>query len=278
MPKTVTLPAQAVKEPQKVPWYTLNPKHIRLSKFTRWFLIILGPIFLLNLISIKPLWQFGWTHYLYSMHNYLPLRAENGVWYAGGAWVTSRTIVVYGAPGVSPARTELAANALRGLVQELKLDMTVRSIPIPRDAEASLHSCLVRKEGEELFNYSHFIALRLRDRGSRYAEVVIIRQPIKELTIAQGMTLHPPGICVLHEEVTDSSLARHEGAHLLGYDKHDSLPFWVIGYPEAFNPNGRDTLMTLTPSNSEALSPRAKDALIAYWRGLERQRHQKFFH
>jgi hypothetical protein len=72
-------------------------------------------------------------------------------------------------------------------------------------------------------------------------------------------------------------LGRHEGTHLLGYDKHDDMPFYVIGYREHLIPSARNTLMMLMPKESSMLSPRARDALIYFWRGMEKMSGRRYF-
>lgn len=82
---------------------------------------------------------------------------------------------------------------------------------------------------------------------------------------------------VLNEDVSGYDLGRHEGTHLLGYDKHDDLPWYVIGYPESWNPQDRNTLMMLLPKPSSELSERGRDALINFWKGMETMSGRQYF-
>ncbi|HEX2950576.1 MAG TPA: hypothetical protein VHV83_13595, partial [Armatimonadota bacterium] len=57
----------------------------------------------------------------------------------------------------------------------------------------------------------------------------------------------------------------------------DDAPWYILGYREAANPLKRDTLMMLDVFPNPNLSERAHDALLAFWRGMERRDHQRYF-
>ena len=50
---------------ERVPWYSLNPRHLRFSKFTWSLLAFTGVVLLLVGNSVKPLWVWGWRHHIY---------------------------------------------------------------------------------------------------------------------------------------------------------------------------------------------------------------------
>jgi hypothetical protein len=55
------------------------------------------------------------------------------------------------------------------------------------------------------------------------------------------------------------------------------MPLFIIGYGEGAIPALRDTLMMLNPTSSDALSPRAADALQYFWKGMEDRHQTRYF-
>ncbi len=261
--------------PERAPWYALHPRHLHFSKWT-WRLLVVGlVIYFFYAYSVKPLWQFGWRTHLYCPEQFWPVKSAAGKQFHGGGWVTSRHILVYGAPGIRPYVVKQAADGMQSIVDELHLDLTVQLVPTPPDAAHSLAAATIHKSRfASQFDLDKFIAHRLDDRGMRYAEMVIVDAPFTDPSWAWGLTDFPSGTSVLQEQNTCHELGRHEGTHLLGYDRHDDFPYYVFGYPEAFLPSQRATLMMLLPKNSEQISPRARDAVLNFWHGLEtKDRH-----
>jgi hypothetical protein len=267
---------EATPPTPKVPWWKQEIKISEkrsFSKFTRWLLIITLPFILLNLFSVKPLWEVGWRTRLYCLSNLFPVRSASGAKFAAGAWMPSKRIVVYGAPGVKDDAIAEAHEGMRKITEEIGLDVTVeRTSPSP-EALASLQAAT----SETSFDFDTFMKRRLDDRGSQYAEMVVVNRPFTDPDWAWGLAYFPPGLAVLQEGKTDINLGRHEGAHLLGYDKHDDeLPWIIFGYQEALIPGDRDTLMMLLPKSRNTLSPRAHDAIVNFWRGAERDGRRYF--
>ncbi len=261
-----------------VPWYSLHPRHLRFSKFTWYFLAIAGVIILLYTVSVKPLWQYGWRVGLYGFSQYWTQTSTRGKKIPGGSWTRTRTILVYGEPGVKAATVRQAAEGLSGLIAELHLSLTVRVVSAPVDACAALKDATITTTaGTAAFDLDRFIAHRLDDRGDRFGEMVVVHAPFTDPPWAWGLTYFPCGIAALQEDHTDYNLGRHEGAHLIGYDKHDDMPLYIIGYAENPIPTNRDTLMMLLPMGSNTLSPRARDALRNFWRGLEHRHGMRYF-
>lgn len=272
------VPVEASPTPPRVPWYSLNPKHLRFSKFTWRFIGVAGVIILFSLVSIKPLWIWGWRSHLYCLAQLKPVTSASGKTFKSGAWAKSKRIVVYGAQGMDEGRIELAFVGMRDIVNELGLDFTVEIIPLPKDAEASIKASIVRNpNGTESFDFDAFVERRLDDRGDRYGEMAVVDCEFADPSWAYGLTSFADGVCVLQQPmVNDDSLGRHEGTHLLGYDKHDDRPFYVFGYREHLIPSERNTLMMLMPKESSALSPRARDAVSNFWKGMERMSGRKY--
>ena len=278
--QTDAIPEAAAKTPAPVPWYSLNPKHLRFSKYTWYFLAVTGVVLLVNFFSVKPLWQWGWRTRLYCFSEFSATRSARGATHPGGAWLASRRIVVYGAPGVEPNTVAVAVKGLREVINELGLAISIERSPLTADAKESITACIGKDEnGGPTFDADRFDKLRLDDRGDRYGETVVLHEmDFRNPSWAWGLTSFNTGVAVLRDDVPAFyDLARHEGTHLLGYDKHDDMPFYVFGYTEDWNPQARDTLMMLLPKTSSDLSPRAYDALINFYRGMEQRTGIRFF-
>ncbi len=88
---------------------------------------------------------------------------------------------------------------------------------------------------------------------------------------------------ILNAQLATSFTARHELGHLLGYHMHDTWPLVVLGYD---NPqwasrrrthSGEYATLMMPDAEGYELSPRARDALIYFWRGLERCTGERYF-
>ena len=100
--------------------------------------------------------------------------------------------------------------------------------------------------------------------------MLIVDDPIAETTWAHGMSMFSRGLVILERGNVSRQLGEHESAHLMGYMMHDTFPLFIIGYPWEDWPWRRDTLMVLY-GNSEQLSPRCREALQYFWRGMEKR-------
>ena len=255
---------------EKVPWYTLNPRHLRFNKWSWRFLGVALVLFFCYGFNIKPLWQLEWRTHLFCLEQFASVKSAAGKTFKGGDWVNSREILVYGAPGVQESLVAQAADGMQSIVKELHLDLHVRQVPAPADALRSLAAATIHNSRvESHFDLDKFMERRLDDRGMRYAEMVVVDAQFKDPDWAWGLTYFPTGTAVLQASETTRTLARHEGTHLLGYDRHDDMPWYVFGYPEVPLPAQRDTLMMLLPKKSDQLSSRAHDAVVNFWRGME---------
>ena len=263
--------------PAPVPWYAFTSTSQGFSKATWRFLAVAGVILLGCLVTVKPLWQLGWRHHVICAWEFYAVKSASGKTFPGGGWVRGREIRVYGAPGVTSDHVLAAADGLASLVKELGLHITVKAVPPSADALASLQAAVKQTKNGPAFDLDTFIDRRLDDRGQRFAEMIVVKQPFTDPDWAWGLTRFPEGVAALQEERTDPALGRHEGAHLLGYDKHDDMPWYILGYPEDPIPDNRDTLMMLLQKKSDALSARARDALHYFWLGEEEREKMRFF-
>ncbi|HOF87300.1 MAG TPA: hypothetical protein PLZ36_04215 [Armatimonadota bacterium] len=269
---------RGTKAQPEVPWYTVNPRHLRFSKFTWWVIGLGFPLILLFTVSIKPLWCWGWHAPFYSYAHFLPVADAAGRRHRGGEWVRAKEIIVYGMPGTDPRDVQITADGLQDLVNELNLDFTVRLVEAPPKAVESWRAALTPGAGgEKRFNMDRFEARRLAERQMQYGEMVLIDAEFTNPTWAWGLSSFRSGISVVRAPHCGIALSRHEGAHLLGYDRHDDMPLYIIGYREGAIPALRDTLMMLKPTSSMALSDRAFDALHAFWLGLEDRHGTQYF-
>jgi hypothetical protein len=260
-----------------VPWYSLDPRQIQVGRVGRALLAVVAIFLALTSFSVKPLWRWGWRIPIYCCLQMYPVESAAGVTFPAGAWRKSKRILVYAAPDAKPKAADEAAAGLQSLVDELGLAIAVERVPIPVDALRSLKASGWNPSGGPL-DFDAFAARRLDDRGGRYAEMLIIDKPFVDPSWAWGLSDYSSGVTALQEAHADHALGRHEGAHLLGYDKHDSFPLFVFGYPdEGWIPEDRNTLMMLLPKESAELSGRARDALLNFWRGMERRDRVWYF-
>jgi hypothetical protein len=271
-----TIESVSTEQPAPVPWYTLNPKHLKFGRITRTIIIIAGFVVLFNVISVKPLWQFGWRVPLYCWQQLLPVTSPSGQQLPGGGWTRGRRILVYGAPGVQPQKVTQAAKGLRGLVDELGLNLKVEEVEAPADALRDIAEAQ-RASANAGFDFDRYRGLRLDARGEKYAEMVVVKASFTDPTWAWGLSEYTSGLAVLQENMTTPELGKHEGAHLLGYHRHDDLPWEVFGYQEEWYPQGRNTLMMLMMTSDDTLSDRARDALLNFWRGKEGREGERYF-
>ncbi|MHB9022964.1 MAG: hypothetical protein ACYC7E_02150 [Armatimonadota bacterium] len=264
--------------PEKAPWYSLNPKHLRFSKFTWYFLVAAVLIGLPRMVSIKPLWVYGWEHRIYGFENFYPQKAASGWSHRGGDWTQGGTILVYGMPEVDQHKIRSSAQGLQGLIDELGLALTVRVVTTEEaGAVNSLRKATEDIGGSAYFNFDRFMEQRLDERKMRFGEMIVVNIPFTDPSWAHGLSVFPTGIAALQETYAGDDLGRHEGAHLIGYNHHDDLPWYILGYAEDSIPLRRNTLMMLMPTDSQALSPRARDALLAFWRGMEKLHRTHYF-
>ncbi len=261
----------------RVSFFTLNPRKIGRSRLLRALLIGL----VIVTISCVPVWRLGWYYPLYSMRAFFPVLDTRWHPRAAWHWIDGREIRIYGAPEVGSGEVEEIRQGVQALVDDLKLDFTVRVLPMPPAVlKAYRQSLLPRKDISLAAADISFARLESRlielRAGDPHADMLVVNAPLKECGWAHGMATFTSGVAVLEASNACFHLGKHETGHLLGYLYHDNLPFCVIGYPWEGSLMTRDTLMMLYSPSCE-LSPRARDALTCFWQGLEHRSGKPFF-
>lgn len=266
--QTAAVPAT----PVRMPWYTLDPRKIGRTRFTRALIIGL----LLVSFSVVPFWRLGWYWPLYAASNFVPQRDARGHWRAAWRWVESKEIRVYQAPGTQRGSAEDVAAGVKELLRDTGMAFTVTVLPLPPEVLAAYRDSLLNKGGESQLSYTalcrRLISLRENDP---HADMLVIDEPLAECWWAHGIADIATGTAVLRDMHADAHLGKHESAHLLGYRMHDSLPLFVFGYRGEGMPWSRDTLMMINGKSSD-VSPRTRDALRYFWRGMERRTGRKY--
>ena len=265
--------AMAVDTPGCTPrWYTFEWRALPRSRWLRIVLTSMLGCLLLYSVSFAPLWRLNWYYPVYSASNFSAVRDSQGQRHRGGVWVRSREIRVYQLPQVRDGQAKIIAGGTRALIDELGLRFTVTVLPVPDEVLQAYRASLVKKSvnGETQlcvsFTDLQSRLLTLRGRDQR-ADMLVVTHPIAEAWWAHGMASFNSGLALLQQDNVSFHLGKHESGHLLGYMLHDSFPLFVFGYAGEGNPWTRDSLMMLY-GNRNALSPRAHDALSAFWRGM----------
>ncbi len=265
---------------QAKPWYLREIRPDRrvfgIGRPVRIFMAITIPLIILYSVTWKPLWCLGWRYPFYAMSNFMPVQSASGKWYAGADWIRAKQIRIYSEGAVGVAKQQVALRDMQGLVDELGLDITVTMQSMPEDARRDLDAATVKQDGKYRLDFQKLMALRLAHRGQRCAEIFLIGTEFSDNPIIQGKALCGAGLVALRMGRTDN-VVRHEGAHLLGYDKHDDFPYYILGYRENGLPEARDTMMMFSSTSNRELSPRAKDALHNLWLGLEQRHGVRYF-
>ncbi len=269
-------PAPAALE--KLSFFELNPKKIGRTRLIRTLAFALCIV----CFSIAPLWRLFWYLPVYSAKCFFPTLDTRNCPRAAWHWVDGKEIRLYAGPGVNPRQADIIAEGVRAMVAEVGLDFTVTVIPLPADVraayEASLVPFTIQGRRVQAVNFSklerRLIALR---KGDPHADMIISKAPLagRMTWWAHGMATFTSGVGIFIDDNVNFHLGKHETGHLLGYLFHDDLPLYVFGYPWEGIPGRRDTLMVLQ-GNSNVLSPRTRDALHYFWRGLEDRSGKKF--
>jgi hypothetical protein len=279
--------APATNEEPKVGFFTLDPRKVGRKRLLRTLLLVL----LFVSVSVVPLWQLGWYWPIYAPRAFLPTLDTHNRPRAAWHWIDGKEIRVYGAPGVPNDRIITTADGVRAMVEDAGLAINVHVLPMPEPVLSAYRQSLVQGNfnGQRRqmisFNRLERRLIELRD-GDPHADVLVVPESMTESWWAFGMATFTSGVGVLVADNVSFHLGKHETGHLLGYLVHDSLPLFVIGYPwegMPFKVAGfatgplaeRNTLMLLY-SDSNDLSPRARDALHYFWRGIERRSGKRF--
>ena len=268
-----------------MPWYTLNPRSIR----ARHILPVIAIFLLCLLVNEKHVWQWDWEGGIHALYNCHAVRDSAGRSVDAWRWVEGREIRVYYPPTMRAKTARFAAYNIAQLTRELGLSLTVHALPAPARVSAALARGTEQHDGVATVNFDRFSREMLTGRDGRYAEMVFAPVQIDGSADVVGAAVFNTGVSLIDPRRATASTARHEATHLLGYHMHDTWPLIVFGYPnpsraryqlhfERDLQHGDDnpTLMTEGDGGYD-LSDRAKDAVIHFWRGLERRTGQRYF-
>lgn len=268
--------AEAAPASTPVPWYTLDPRKVGRSGMGRALFVGL----LLVSFSVVPLWRLLWYFPVYALGDILPKRDTHGRFHTAWRWCEGQEIRVYQVPGVRAGAAETIAEGCRALQRDVHLDFTVKVMPMPANVLDAYQASLVERkvfgQRRQCVSFKRLEArlIELRD-GDPHADMLVVNTPIAEAVWAHGMATFTSGLGVLEADNVSVHLGKHESGHLMGYLYHDTLPLYVVGYPWEGLPWSRDSLMVILGSN-EALSPRSRDALRYFWRGMEQRQGRKY--
>jgi hypothetical protein len=276
IPEQPETPATATEAAPPRPFFwTLDLRTVGRSRVARALLIGL----VLASFMVAPEWRFLWSTHLLAFRDFWAPKAPGGL--PAWRWIDGRTIRITPGPGTHPQQVEEIRQGVQAMVDEAGLTGFTVAVAQPSAAVlAAYRSALVMKQvngrAQSCLSFKRLstalVALRA---GDPHADMLVVEEPIAEAWWAHGMAEFPTGTAILEADMADFHLGKHETCHLLGYMIHDSYPLVVFGYAGEGNPWQRDTLMMINGQNND-LSPRARDALHAFWEGVERKTGEKF--
>jgi hypothetical protein len=272
-------PYLAQPNKQRYPWYTLNPRAIRMWRIFPFVILFL----LLVLFNEKHLWCWDWQHGVNFRGNCRAVTIADGRQIEAWRWVEGREIRLYAADEMTLKATRFAARGVRDLVDELGLDLRVRVMPPPAYVTDALDRSTRRNNGVPTIDFERLSRELVAKRNGPYAEILYTSAKIDGERNVVGAAMFKYGVALLDARDSTVFTVRHETAHLLGYHMHDTFPLIVFGYS---NPQwaiyqhdqGSNTVpLMIDCDNGYALSDRSRDALLHFWRGLENRTDERFF-
>jgi len=261
-----------------IPWYSLNPRHIRVRRI----LLPLAILLLLSLCNEKHLWQWAWRDGYHAGFNCQPVVDARGRNIEAWRWVEGKTIRIYTSPYLATGHVRLAAASMRSLVADLGLDVNIELLPLPKRVEDALARSTSMRGHTRWLSFDRLCRELVATRDGAYAEMVYVPEMIDSSPDVTGAAVFKYGVGVLNARQATSFTARHETAHLLGYHMHDTWPLIVLGYSNPqwaiyqHDHHASEPLMMPNDTGDE-LSPRSRDALICFWHGLERRTKHHYF-
>jgi hypothetical protein len=259
---------------KRYPWYSLDPRALRRSRLLHAILVAL----VLANFQVAPVWRLLWYHNI--PNRICGLVYARGLPKGASRWIEGRTIRVYQLPYLERGKAKLAAAGVRELLEDAGLDFRVHVRPMSEEMMDAYERCadtadVVEDEEPRLDRRKlerELVALRGEDQ---HADVLVVNVLLSDAEWASGEASPFSGVAVLDVETLSKGLAKHEACHLMGYSLHDRMPLFVFGYGWEGWPWERHTLMG-SVSFSDELSPRARDALRSYWRGMEKRTGKRF--
>jgi len=261
-----------------VPWYSLNPRNIRVRNL----LPILIFFLLLTFVNEKHLWQWDWEHGYHAHFNCHAVKDSHARNVEAWRWVEGKEIRVYFTPTMKQKATRFAAYNVQKLAEELGLELNAHAMPMPTRVTEALARSSATDGTTTTVNFDRFCREMVASRDGHYAEIVYTTAKIDASADVVGAAVFNYGVSLIDPRRATASTVRHETAHLLGYHLHDDWPLVILGYS---NPqwakyqvkhNENPPLMMPWDSGFD-LSPRAHDALIHFWHGLEQRTGKRYF-
>jgi hypothetical protein len=256
----------------RVPWYSLHPRHIR----WRVIVITMAAFLLLTAINEKHVWRWSWEHGLHARVNCRAVNDVHGRSVEAWRWVEGREILVYVTPEVNRNTARCVARAIEDLLSELKMPLSLSVQPAPPRVLQAIERSTTGAGDAANIDFMQLCRELVATRRGQYAEVVFAPGIIDRSPDVVGAGLFTYGVILLNAEQATPFTARHEAGHLLGYHLHDDWPIVVLGYhdlmSEKYLRQDKSHEPLMMPWNrGYALSERSREALIYFWRGLERR-------
>ena len=263
---------------ESVPWYSLNPRHIRLRSFAP---LLIG-LLLLFFVNEKHLWQWDWQHGYHAHFNCRAVPDSNGRSVEAWRWVEGKEIRVYTTPSMRLKTTRFAAHNAQALAEEIGLGVRARAMSPPARVTAALAQSTENTATGPTVNFTRFCRAMVTNRPGHYAEIVYTTAKIDASPDVVGAAVFNYGVALIDARRSTGSTVRHETAHLLGYHLHDTWPLVILGYSNPqwakYQEKGNENPPLMMPWDSGFdLSPRARDALIYFWRNLEQRTGERYF-
>ncbi len=162
--------AQRREQGERIPWYTLNPRHIRLRRIFLPILVFL----LLYPCSEKHYWRWAWQHGYHAYLNCRPVVDAQGHRLEAWRWVEGKEIRLYTSSYLPTSHVRLDAASMQELIDGLGLDLTVRIMPKPERVTQAIAGSMQHKNGSSPVSFSLLCQHLAATRDGRYAEMVYV--------------------------------------------------------------------------------------------------------
>jgi|GEM_PF-1318980 len=197
-----------------------------------------------------------------------------------GEWVNGKEIRVFREPSVARPCLEATVEGLCEMVDELGLKLDV----LDYDIEASVQPMIDASteygvlDGEQLSRRLFAESYRDTNKGGKqHADVLLTSKPLRLGDENWGETRFNTGAMIMslpqgRQGSYDfiGNVAKHEAAHLLGFQEHHARVGNVIGYAEP------EDCLTNWQCSTRDICERDEDALLAFWLGIEQKTGQQY--
>lgn len=244
-------------------------------------LLTVFAIVLLCTITERHVWRWAWADGPFANYNLRTVQDANGRERASWRWVVGREIRCYTLPQGDAFRDLQYVSAIQDLVESLGLDLRVRLLAAPPRVLTAIARSTRGARRAPPVDFDRLCAELNATRDGGYAEVVLMPCVLDRDPEVTGFSDFTQGVAVVRADRASIRTARHEAAHLLGYHLHDNWPVFIFGYPnpwveEAFFHTELDEGLMMPTIAGSTLSPRARDAILVFWRRLERETGESY--